>query len=131
MLRTLEAGVWVNASPAAVFDAWLSSSSHMAMSGQMAYIDARPGGYYSLWGGAVRGEFVYFKRPQRIAQTWRTVDFDPNAEDSRVELSFHPHQGGTRVVVVHAHIPPTLYDQFRFGWTEVLLPKLRELALPG
>ncbi|MEL6345335.1 MAG: SRPBCC domain-containing protein [Myxococcota bacterium] len=130
-LRTLEAGVWVAAHPAVTFDAWLSSATHTAMSGQPAFIDARPGGYFSLWSGSVRGEFVHLKRPQVIAQTWRTSDFPANADDSRVELRFRPHNGGTQVSVVHAYIPPALYDQFRFGWTQFLLPRLRELVLPN
>ena len=128
--RSLEAGVWVNADPAVTFDAWLSAATHTAMSGQSAYIDARPGGYYSLWGGSVRGEFVYLKRPQVVAQTWRTTDFPPHADDSRVELTFRAYRGGTQVSVVHTHIPPGLYEQFMFGWTKFLLPRLRELVLP-
>jgi uncharacterized protein YndB with AHSA1/START domain len=130
-LRTLEAAVTVASPPAVVFDTWLSPAAHTAMSGQPAFIDGRIGGQYTLWGGSVKGEIIFLKPHQRIAQTWRTPDFDSHMEDSRLELTFHSAQGGTRVQVVHAHIPAPLYDQFLFGWTQVLLPQLRELSLPS
>ena len=131
MLRTLEAAVAVASPPAVVYDTWLSPAAHTAMTGQPSFLDARLGGQYTLWGGSVKGEFVFFKRPDRIAQTWRTPDFESHMEDSRLELTFHSALGGTRVQVVHAFIPAPLYQQFLFGWTKVLLPRLRELALPN
>lgn len=130
-LRTLEAAVLVASPPAVTYDTWLSPAAHTAMTGQPAFIDGRVGGRYTLWGGSVRGEFVFLSRPHRIAQTWRTPDFEGHMDDSRLELTFRPAQGGTRVQVVHAHIPAPFYDQFLFGWTQVLLPRLRELALPS
>ena len=130
-LRTLEAAVQIWSPPTAVFDAWISPVTHTALSGHPAFVDARVGGRFQLWGGSVKGEFVHLARPHVVAQTWRTDDFTAQMEDSRLEVSFKPVGAGTRLQVVHAWIPASLYDQFVFGWTQFILPRFRELVLPN
>jgi uncharacterized protein YndB with AHSA1/START domain len=46
------------ASPEAVYDAWLDSAEHSAMTGAGAKINNRVGGAYSAWDGYITGKTV-------------------------------------------------------------------------
>ena len=46
------------ASPEAVYDAWLDSAKHSAMTGAEAKIVNRVGGAYSAWDGYITGKTV-------------------------------------------------------------------------
>ncbi len=70
------------------------------------------------------GQLVFIQRPDRIAQTWRTEDFGPRADDSRLELSFEPTARGTRLCITQDRIPPALRRQFVYAWSQVYLPAL-------
>jgi len=112
------------APPARLYDAWLSTATQTTITGAPAIVEPVVGGRFSLWGGSVRGQLVYLQRPSRIAQTWRTEDFGPRADDSRLELSFEPTARGTRLIITQDRIPPLLKSQFKYAWTEVYLPAL-------
>ncbi len=133
MPSSLHASIFITTTPQVVYDAWLDPIYHQAVSSAPALIDPRVGGLYSLWGGSITGEFVFLQRPSRIAQTWRTEDFEPWTPDSRLELRFLPQNGGTRMNVSQDQIPAGLYEQFRFGWERHLFPRLKGLGLqrPG
>lgn len=126
MLSAIETGTLVPAAPAAVFDLWLDPVKIGLLTGGPAHIDASVGGHYSLFGGSVVGQYVFFERPRVVAQTWRTDDFGPHMDDSRLELVFARTAAGTMVRITHVHIPPHLKEQFLYGWDQFILPKLRE-----
>ena len=133
MPRDLQLSTFIAAPPQVVYDAWLDPVFHQAISGAAAVIQPRVGGAYSLWGGSISGEFVFLQRPSRIAQTWRTEDFQTWQPDSRVEIRFLPQSGGTRFAVLQDQIPDPLLEQFRFGWSQHIFPRLMGLGLqqPG
>lgn len=121
----IELSVSLYAPPEAVFDAWLDPLRMRQITAAPARIDARVGGGYALWGGSIQGEFVYLDRPRRIAQTWRTEDFGPHMDDSRLELTFEGTVSGTRLVIIHGHIPVSLRELFVGAWRDHLIPRLQ------
>ena len=125
-LSSLQTGTMVPAPPEAVFELWIDPVRLGLVTGGIAHIDASVGGHYSLFGGSVVGEFVFINRPHVVAQTWRTEDFDPRMEDSRLEVSFRRAAAGTQVGIVHAHVPPVFKEQFLYGWDQFLLPRIVE-----
>ena len=124
MSGSFQTHVELLAPQARLYDAWLSTAEQTTITGAPALVEPFVGGRFSLWGGSVQGQLVYLQRPHRIAQTWRTEDFGPRADDSRLELSFEPTLRGTRLVIVQDQIPPALRKQFVYAWTEVYLPAL-------
>jgi uncharacterized protein YndB with AHSA1/START domain len=72
------------ASPEAVYDAWLDSASHTAMTGASAKINNRVGGAYSAWDGYITGKTVELIPAKRIVQSWRTTQFGDNHPDSTI-----------------------------------------------
>lgn len=124
MSASFQTQVELFALPERLFDAWLSTVEQSTITGAPALVEPFVGGRFSLWGGSVKGQLVYLQRPNRIAQTWRTEDFGPRAEDSRLELSFEPTARGCRMVITQDKIPPALRKQFMYAWSQVYLPAL-------
>jgi hypothetical protein len=60
------------ASPGAVYDAWLGSAAHTAMTGGEAKIVKHIGGDHSAWDGYITGKTVELIEGKRIVQSWRT-----------------------------------------------------------
>lgn len=127
-LQSIELSVDLFVKPHLVWDTWMDSHKHSLLSQAPALIDPRVGGSYSLWGGSVVGEFVYLDRPKVIAQTWRTEDFTPDMDDSRLELTFEEKVRGTTVRVVHAHIPGAMVGMFRQAWSQFYFPRMTTIG---
>lgn len=128
-LATIELATELFVKPVDVYDTWLDSAKHSLLAQAPAHIDARVGGMYSLWGGSVYGELVYLERPRIIAQTWRTVDFTPDMDDTRLELTFEERANGTHLRVVHGHIPQAMLSMFRSAWTQYYFPRMTTIGL--
>jgi activator of HSP90 ATPase len=56
--------------------------------------------------------------PRRIVQAWRTTEFPDGAADSRLELTFSPSAGGTRLILRHTEIPEGQGISYAQGWIE-------------
>lgn len=129
MPTSLQLGAHIAATPTEVFELWTSSAKHTAMCGDIAVIDARVGGAYSLFAGSITGEFVFIERPNVLAMTWRTHDFGPRDDYARTELRFRPSQIGTLFEVHQDLIPSSMFGQFTFGWKEHYFPKMQTFFL--
>ena len=128
-LVTLELATDLFVKPVLVWDTWMDGQKHALLSQAPAVIDPRVGGRYALWGGSVTGEFVFLERPRVIAQTWRTVDFAPHMDDTRLELHLEERVNGTRLTVTHGHIPRHMARMFREAWTAYYFPRMTTIGL--
>lgn len=109
---------WFPAAPEEVFRAWLDSKAHAAFTGGAAVIDPNPGGEFSAWDGYIEGRTIEVDRPRRIVQSWRTSDFPPEAQDSRLLLELRAERGGTRLVLHHTEIPDGQGVDYAQGWLD-------------
>lgn len=71
----------IEASPERVFDAWMSSEGHTAMTGGEAHIDPSVGGDYDAWDGYISGKTLELEPGRRIVQSWRTAEFATDEPD--------------------------------------------------
>ncbi len=74
------------ASPEAVYEAWLSSAAHGAMTGAKTKASKRVGAAFSAWDGYIVGKNIELVPGKRIVQSWRTSEFgadDPDFDDHR------------------------------------------------
>jgi uncharacterized protein YndB with AHSA1/START domain len=110
------------APPARVYAAWLSSAEHAAMTGgsagSSADIDPRVGGAYSAWDGYITGVTLELEPDRRIVQSWRTVEFPADSQDSRLEIVLEPVTGGARLTLKHSDIPAGQGASYETGWVE-------------
>ena len=59
------------ATPQAIYDAWMSSDGHSAMTGAPATIDPQLGGAFEAWDGYIAGRTLLLESGRRIVQSWR------------------------------------------------------------
>jgi uncharacterized protein YndB with AHSA1/START domain len=114
---SFEVSTIIQASPPAIYHAWLDSQGHTAMTGSPAQVSPEVGAAFSAWDGYIHGKNLELDPPRRILQTWRTAEFADSDPDSLLEVLLEPEGGGTRVTLRHSNLPPH-GDQYREGWEE-------------
>jgi len=121
-----------SASPEAIFEAWLSSEGHTAMTGGVAHTSPEVGAAFDAWDGYISGVNLEIEPGARILQTWRTQHFPGDDPDSTIEIHLEAVPGGTRLTLTHSNVPDgqTSYEEGgwqshyfepmkrRFGWLE-------------
>ena len=112
------------ATPEAIYQAWLSSDGHTAMTGSPASATDVVGDSFDAWEGYIQGQNLELEPPKRIVQSWRTTEFDASEEDSRLEIELRPQDGGTLVTLRHSGLPEHGM-QYKQGWVDsYFLPML-------
>jgi uncharacterized protein YndB with AHSA1/START domain len=106
------------ASPEAVYDAWLDSAAHSAMTGSEARIGKRVGDRYSAWDGYIEGATLELAPGRRIVQSWRTTDFGATDPDSTIVVDLEPTKTGTRLTLTHKGVPDRQTDYENGGWRD-------------
>lgn len=95
----------IPASPEAVFDAWLDSAGHSAMTGGKASASDKVGAAFTAWDGYISGRNIELVRGKRIVQSWRTNQFSDAEPDSIVTVTLAPAKGGADLILEHANVP--------------------------
>jgi len=108
----------VPASPQAVYEAWLSSELHAAMTGGAATIDPTVGGAHSAWDGYISGKTLELDPGKRIVQSWRTQEFLEDHGDSLIVVLFEEEGDHARVTIEHTEIPEGQGKSYESGWTK-------------
>ncbi len=106
------------ASPEAVYDAWLDSACHGAMTGAPATIGKRVGEPYAAWDGYITGTTLELVPGRRIVQSWRTSEFADADPDSTVAVDLEPTKTGTRLTLTHSGVPDGQTDYENGGWRD-------------
>jgi len=110
--------VTIPASPTEIYEAFLDSRKHTAMTGARASIDPTVGGEFTAWDDYISGTTVALEPSHRITQRWRTTDFPTNASDSLLEIILEETHTGTKITLKHTNIPEGQAEQYRDGWRE-------------
>ena len=116
----------IAAKPAKIYEAWLSSEGHAAMTGSPASVDGTIGGAFSAWDGYIFGKTLELTPNQRIAQTWRTSEFPEDAPDSHVVVDLEEVSGGTKITLTHSNMPADQVDSYRQGWEDFYFKPMKE-----
>jgi hypothetical protein len=106
--------------PRDVYQVFTDARTHSAMSGgERAEIDARVGGRFWAFEGAVTATFREVVPDRRIVQSWRDCDW-PEGHFAQLELSFLPvNEGrGTHVRLFLSGVPASRAAQTAKGWRE-------------
>jgi uncharacterized protein YndB with AHSA1/START domain len=114
------------ATPEKVFEAWLSSGGHSAMTGSPATVEPRVGGKFSAWDGYITGKTLEMKPNSRIVQAWRTSEFSDENPDSRLEILLEPTKRGTKLTLIHSDIQDGRAESYESGWDENYFQPMKE-----
>ncbi len=107
------------ASPEAVYDAWLDSACHSAMTGAPATIGQRVGETYSPLGTATSSARRSSSFPGDGSSSPgappNSATTDP---DSTVAVELEPTRAGTRLTLSHSGVPDDQTDYENGGWRD-------------
>ena len=106
------------ASPEAVYDAWLDSACHGAMTGAPATIGKGVGEAYAAWDGYITGKTLELAPAKRIVQSWRTSEFENCDPNSTIAVDLEPTRTGTRLTLTHSGVPDGQTDYENGGWRD-------------
>jgi len=115
-----------NAKPSEIYNAWLSSDGHTAMTGSPAKVDGTIGGKFSAWDGYIFGSTLELTPDQRLVQAWRTSEFPDDAPDSHLEVLLEEAEGRTKVTLTHSDMPEDQVDSYKQGWEDFYFKPMRE-----
>jgi activator of HSP90 ATPase len=118
MTYDFEQAATIPAAPSVVYDAWLSSEQHTAMTGGDAVIDPCVGGEFTAWDGYISGHTVELEPKVRIVQAWRTTEFTPADADSIVEVRLEAEGSGTLLTLNHRNVPSDHRGYQDGGWQD-------------
>lgn len=106
----------IPATPQAIYDAWLDSAGHSAMTGGTAEMSAMPGAAFTAWDGYLYGRNLELAPHESIVQSWRTTQFPEGHEDSKITVTLTPAEGGTLLKLVHSGVPEGQTSYEKGGW---------------
>ncbi len=104
------------APPDRLFDMYLDSRTHAAFTGAPVNIEPRAGTPFRAFDGMLSGTLLHIDPKRLIVQTWRSVNWPPDAIDSVLVLSFWPQDDGGRIELVHINVPDKDFAGVSHGW---------------
>jgi activator of HSP90 ATPase len=127
--KELEPGIKISAifpvSAKKLYDSWLNSKTHSAFTGNKAQIEPRNGSRFSVSNGYITGTNLILQPYGRIVQNWRTTEFPEGAPDSKLEVLFEKHNSGTKLTIIHTHIPNGDEKKYEKGWKEFYIKPMK------
>ncbi len=106
------------ASPEAIYEAWLDSAAHSAMTGAEATASKEVGAEFSAWDGYIVGKNLELVPGQRIVQSWRTSEFGDEDPDSTITVTLTPIEAGARLTLSHSNVPDGQTSYEKVGWRD-------------
>jgi activator of HSP90 ATPase len=102
-------------SPRIIYEAWLDSEKHSAMTRGAAQCSKEQGGSFTAWDGYITGINFKLSPHSEIIQTWRTSEFANNEKDSKLRIKIETHEKGCLLTLSHSDIPDGQSD-YEQGW---------------
>jgi activator of HSP90 ATPase len=109
-----------------IYDTWMSSDGHSAMTGGPAKVEAQEGGAFEAWDGYITGTTLVLEPGRRIVQTWRTTEFTETDDDSQIEVLLEPAENATKVTIRHTNVPDGHLGYENGGWQTRYFDPMRE-----
>jgi activator of HSP90 ATPase len=117
MAIEFEINALIPARPGEVYDTWLNSKGHTAMTGSPASISPIVGTQFDTWDGYIHGRNLELIPGRRIVQSWRTTDFKVDEPDSHIKITLEPVGDQTKLTLRHSNLPAG-GKKYEKGWFE-------------
>lgn len=112
--------------PKKIYDAWLNSKEHSAMTCDKAIMSAKPGRKFTAGGGYITGKNLDLIPNKRILQSWRSTDFKEGQLDSFLLVKFDEAANGTKITLIHSEIPDGQGTSYKKGWKDFYITPMRK-----
>lgn len=100
-----------------IYKAWLSTQGHTKMTQGEAFTSDKVGDTFTAWDGYISGKNIALVPYTKIVQSWRSLQFEENEEDSQIEIRLHEHDGETSLTLTHSNVPES-GEHYKKGWEE-------------
>mgnify|MGYP000209285868 CR=1 FL=1 len=100
-----------------VYEAWLDSEQHTAMTGGEAVCSDKANESFTAWDGYISGRNLALTPYSKIVQSWRTSEFGEDEEYSKVEVTLVDSDEGCELTLKHSQIPEGQSD-YKTGWED-------------
>ena len=97
MIRPIQQAVTLSASPAELFDTFLDSKQHSAVTNARAQISRKVGGRFTAFNGQLRGRTLLVVPKRLIVQAWRSSQWKAGDLDSILILQFSEAPRGGKI----------------------------------
>jgi activator of HSP90 ATPase len=119
MPRTIVQRARLAARPDEIYDMYLDSRAHAAITGAPARVTPRAGTAFRAFGGELRGRILQLVPKRVIVQSWRASNWRARDLDSTLVLSLRPDgRRGTIVDLVQVNVADHDAAGVRKGWEE-------------
>ncbi len=117
MTNTVKLSALLPATPGEVYDQYLHSRTHAAITGAPARIAARVGSAFSAFGGDLRGVMLQMIPARLIVQAWRSAQWQDGDIDSTLILTLHATgKRVTRLDLTQVNVPDHDLAGVSQGW---------------
>lgn len=113
----------VPTTPEDIYKALTTEITIRLWTGDHVSINPMPGGEFSMWDGAITGQFITLEPNKLIIQEWY---FGDQEEKSIVTIKLHEHKKGTSLELNHINIPIEAYTDIVEGWNDTYMASLIE-----
>ena len=103
--------------PQVVYDPWLDSEGHAAITGSPATASADVGGEFTAHGVYINGKTLELIPGKLIRQSWRTQQFADSDPDSELKITLEAEGTGTRLTLKHTNLTGD-GSHYKTGWVE-------------
>lgn len=119
-VQTIKQSVIFPCTPQELYEAWMDSTKHGAMVEGNAKIDAKVGGVFSIWDGAIVGTNLELDPTRhRIVQSWRYEYEDwPKNKPSTLTIELKKHKDGCELHLTQTDIPQKYAKEIEQGWKD-------------
>jgi activator of HSP90 ATPase len=115
----------LKASPQRVYQVLLDAKLFAALTALPAEIDARPGGWFSLFSKQIEGRIVELAPHVRIVQAWRAAHWEAGVY-SIVRFALTARGAEAAMVLDHTGFPQGDADGLNSGWHEHYLEPMQK-----
>jgi len=126
MADSIKLSLTLPVDPKTLYNAWLNSDEHSAFTKSKAVIEKKVGSSFTAHDGYITGKNELLHMNKRIVQSWRTTDFNEEAEDSKIEILFEKVDKGTKIILHHSNLPEETGKTYRKGWRDHYFKPLKE-----
>ena len=107
-----------DASPIAVYEAYVDPKKHAAFTGTGVTGTSKVGGKFNAGDGYITGKYTKLLPGKRIVHEWVTTEWPAGYPASILELTLKPKGTGTELTMVHSNVPADQVDYYAEGWKE-------------
>jgi len=124
-MEKIKMSVTLPVSAIELYNAWLDSKKHSEFTGGEAHMSKRKNGKFTAWDEYITGTNIELQEGKFIKQAWRTQEFDGEAPNSIVEITFEERKGNTTMNLYHYNLQKGDGKKYEKGWEDHYFKPMR------